>query len=158
MACKRSWAWTAGFKSTAPPKVLSVRQDRAGPHQRGRRGPMTITGTWRKWFRAVTRAVPASSRIPNDPTAIFNRPHDYDGPFCQQRRALGPCLTQITRHCFYRRLVLGHPDCPTDHVYLTPLEGISIVRVTPKFRWSEIVFAASPVWKGMTADLFKETP
>src|SRR5229473_6033755 len=73
----------------------------------GLRGPMTITGTWRRRF---PRAVPASSRIPNDPTAIFNRPHDYDGPFCQQRCALGPCLTQITLHCFYRRLVLGHPD------------------------------------------------
>jgi hypothetical protein len=60
-------------------------------------------------------------------------------------------------HCLYRRPVFGHPDRPTDHVYLTPLEGI-IVKVTPKFRWSEIAFAASPVWKGMTGDLFKETP
>jgi hypothetical protein len=58
----------------------------------------------------------------------------------------------------YQGLVAGHPDRMTDHVYLTPLEGISIVRVTLKFRWSEIVFAASPVWKGMTRDLFKETP
>jgi hypothetical protein len=60
-------------------------------------------------------------------------------------------------HRLYRRFVFGHPNRPADHVYLTPLEGI-IVRVTTKFRWSEIVFAASPVWKGMTADLFKETP
>jgi hypothetical protein len=61
-------------------------------------------------------------------------------------------------YCFYRRLVLGHPDRPTDHVYLTPFEGISSVRGTPKFRWSEIVFAASPVRKGMAMGLFKETP
>jgi hypothetical protein len=61
-------------------------------------------------------------------------------------------------HCLYRRPVFGHLDRPTDHVYPTPLEDISIIGLAPKFRWSEIVFAASPVWKGMTGDLFKETP
>src|ERR1700675_2359049 len=103
---------------------------------------MTITGTWRKWLpRVVTRAVPASSRIPNDLTVIFAGPHDNDGPLCQQRCALGPRLTKIMLHCLYRRLVLEHPDRPTDHVYLAPREGISSLRVTPKFRWSKIVLA-----------------
>ena len=43
-----------------------------------------------------------------------------------QRRTLGPRLTQITLHCFYRRLVLGHPDRPTDHVDAAALELIAM--------------------------------
>jgi uncharacterized LabA/DUF88 family protein len=64
---------------------------------------------------------------------LFGGPHDDNGPLRQQQCALGSRLTEIALHCFYRRLVIGHPDRPTDHVYPTSLEGISIIGVMPKF-------------------------
>jgi hypothetical protein len=89
---------------------------------------------------------------------LFGGPHDDNGPLRQQQCALGSRLTEIALHCFYRRLVIGHPDRPTDHVYPTSLEGISIIGVMPKFRRFEITLTASLVWKGMAANLFKEPP
>jgi hypothetical protein len=108
-------------------------------------------------LRSMAKAL-SRSRVPNDPTEIFDGPNDYDRPLGQQRCALRPRLTQIALHRLYRRLIPSHPDRPTNHVYLAPLEGISSVKGAPKFRWSEIMFAAPSVRKGMTANLFKETP
>jgi hypothetical protein len=47
------------------------------------RWPDGDNGDIEKRFPAATRAVPASSRGPNDPTAIFAGPHDYHGSLCQ---------------------------------------------------------------------------
>src|SRR5260221_14392529 len=81
----------------------------------------------------ASRIVWSGSWDPDDPTTISGGPHHDNWPLCQQSCTYRARLMQITLHRLYRRLVLGHPDRPTDHVYLTPLEAI-IVRVTPKFR------------------------
>ena len=40
----------ANAQNTAPPRGDRARQDRAGPRTLGLRGPIAITGAWRKWF------------------------------------------------------------------------------------------------------------
>jgi hypothetical protein len=61
-------------------------------------------------------------------------------------------------HRSYRRRVPGHLDRATDYVHATASELIPIVWIAPELRRSKIAGAASPVWKGMASDLFKETP
>jgi hypothetical protein len=61
-------------------------------------------------------------------------------------------------HFLDRRLVLGYPDRPTDHIYPTPPEGISMIGVAPEFRGSKITPAATPVRKWVARSLFKEPP
>jgi hypothetical protein len=96
----------------------------------------------------VTSAVPASSRITNDPTAIFNRPHDYDGPFCQQLCALGPRLTQITLStCWYVASTKIQPLCYSSRRPASLLIGEAEL---PQRRWAARFFppAASATPKG----------
>jgi hypothetical protein len=96
--------------------------------------------------------------IPNNLAAFFIRPYDYDGPFCQPGCAFCTPIAQVTLHCFYRSLVLGHLDRPADHVNATALKPIAIIGIAPEFRWAKVTFAASPAWKLMVRNFGEETP
>jgi len=62
MACKR--AWVAGqFQKHGPALGEGVGRTVPG-HELSVYVAHDDNWEWRKWFRAVTRAVPASSRIP----------------------------------------------------------------------------------------------